>query len=166
MTVLTTRRLVLRPPESKDVGVIAELANDYEISSQTAAIPYPLTEDDVREWMEDIAQDVSFMLIHREQLVGNITAKHIDNETARLSYWLAKDWWGQGLMSEAAGTFINHLFDVHSYSAIHADRAHDNPASGRVLEKLGFRLIGPVGCFSKARDEDVPCLEYRLERKI
>jgi len=72
--------------------------------------------------------------------------------------------WGRGYASEAAAAFIDEMFRRFPLSAIHAERFVDNPASGRILERIGFVRIGTHAGTSEARLEPAPVVEYRLAR--
>lgn len=163
-----TKRLFLRTPMKADAAQIAVLANDYEICSQTASLPYPLDLEKATQWLVDTQDDIHFIITCESQPVGSIRAKPSSSKSSfkevQLSYWLAKSYWGQGYMTEAVIFMIDHLFAQHGFDVIKADHAQDNPASGKVLEKVGFQLCGPIVCYSKARDMDVPCWEYRLDK--
>ena len=72
--------------------------------------------------------------------------------------------WGQGLMTEIMGEFLQASFDAFDLTEIDADHYQDNPASGRVLKKLGFRHTGEGMGHSAARLEPAPVSLYRLRR--
>lgn len=73
-------------------------------------------------------------------------------------------YWGRGMMTEIMGEFLGACFSDFDLSEVDADHFQDNPASGRVLRKLGFKAIGEgVGC-SAARLEPAPVSLYRLRR--
>lgn len=78
--------------------------------------------------------------------------------------FLGENHWGQGYASEASAAFTRELFERFPISALHAEHFVDNPASGRVLEKLGFTRIGEHAGVSEARLEPAPVVEYRLTR--
>ncbi len=157
-----TNRLILRPFKEADIERLAEIANDYDIARQTSKLPYPLKQEDVAGLFEEIRNDIAYAIIYEGELVGSISARSITDDEAELSYWLGKAWWKMGIASEAVTFFITHLFQHHDFTRLQASRAKDNPGSGRVLEKVGFKNIGPVLYYSRARDEDVPCWTYRL----
>lgn len=61
---------------------------------------------------------------------------------AELAYWIAPEHWGQGLAAEASRAVMALAFErlgLHRLLVMHAS---DNPASGRVAQRLGFRRIG------------------------
>ena len=78
--------------------------------------------------------------------------------------FLGEAHWGQGYASEASAAFVREFFDRFPVSALHAEHFVDNPASGRVLQRLGFKRIGTHSGTSEARLEPAPVVEYRLTR--
>lgn len=75
-------------------------------------------------------------------------------EAGRLevTYWLGRDYWGQGLATRAMTEFLAH---VDPARPIHARAAKDNAGSLRVLEKCGVRIIGKDRGFANARGKEV-----------
>ncbi len=61
---------------------------------------------------------------------------------ASRSYYLARAYWGHGLASEAAAFFVRRGFDVLGLSRIVTTTDGGNLASRRILDKLGFVVIG------------------------
>jgi len=73
-----------------------------------------------------------------------------------VSYWLGKDYWGQGIATRALAAFLGQV----QARPLYARAAKDNHASIRVLEKCGFTIVGEDKGFSNARGADVE--EYIL----
>jgi RimJ/RimL family protein N-acetyltransferase len=82
---------------------------------------------------------------------------------AELVYWIAPAQWGQGYATEAARALLS-LARTLGHRAIAALHFIDNPRSGRVLEKLGFRPTGEV-CqrLCPARGEFAAALVHRRD---
>ena len=81
-----------------------------------------------------------------------------------LGYFLGRDDWGRGYMTEALSAFLPELFDRFPMNRIVADHFADNPASGRVLQKMGFEKTGEEMGISKARLEPAPLITYAVTR--
>ncbi len=165
MQQFTTKRLTLRPLELEDANAIAALADDYDIARQTAILPHPLTLEDVVKWIEVKKAGVVFAILHESTFIGVISASIIDETEAELSYWIGRDWWGQGFVSEAAGFMVSHLFNDRGYIKLQASFDKENPQSGRVLQKAGFKRAGEIMYYSRARDVEVPCWTYTLTQE-
>ena len=80
-----------------------------------------------------------------------------------MAYFVAPDAQGRGIASEAMRAFLAACFDAFDLPAIHADRFEDNPASGAVLERLGFRRTGLGVGESAARPGPARLVLYRLD---
>ena len=74
-------------------------------------------------------------------------------------------YWGNGYATEAQAALLRWAFDRFDLAETTADHFHDNPASGRVLEKLGFRKTREGVGQSRARAEPEPVVEYLLKRE-
>jgi [ribosomal protein S5]-alanine N-acetyltransferase len=65
-----------------------------------------------------------------------------DNEKAGLYYWMGVPYWGRGYATEAARELVRHVFEDLGLGRIYADHVARNPASGRVLQKVGMSYEG------------------------
>ena len=82
-----------------------------------------------------------------------------------VSFMLDRRYWGRGIATRAVAAFLGDAFRrFPEVETLEADHFTDNPASGRVLEKLGFRRTGTGLGASKARVERAPVVLYRLSR--
>lgn len=61
--------------------------------------------------------------------------------TKDLGFMLDKEYWHQGLMTEALTTIINYAFNDLKQQQLWASTLSNNDASQRILEKLGFKYI-------------------------
>ena len=68
----------------------------------------------------------------------------IGEDDAELGYWIARPYWNQGLCTEALRAMVAWCFNVKGFQVLWSDFFVDNPASGRVMEKCGFRDTGEV----------------------
>ena len=148
---LHTRRLVLRGLRLDDAARIQELAGDRAIAENTLRIPYPY-EDGMAE-RAILAQkercregrEVTFAIVPRsgKRLIGMIglvlTEKH---SRAELGYWIGKPYWNRGYATEAAEAVLRYGFETLGLHRICAFCFGGNPASGRVLEKVGMTYEG------------------------
>jgi RimJ/RimL family protein N-acetyltransferase len=87
-------------------------------------------------------------------LVGG--GRNAETGVFEIGYWIAPVFWGQGIATEAAGAFKQHLIKTFGVQLLTADHFEDNPASGRVLSKLGFVETGRGEDFCLGRDTMVP----------
>jgi ribosomal-protein-alanine N-acetyltransferase len=148
---LRTSRLTLGPLESRDAEALVTLAGAFEIADTTATIPHPYTADDARMFLAlDAAERVSGGSVRfairadGDSLVGIVSLHQIDRDRLRaeLGYWIGVPWWGRGYATEAAKAVVRYGFDELGLHKIHAHYLTRNPASGKVLERIGMRREG------------------------
>jgi [ribosomal protein S5]-alanine N-acetyltransferase len=167
---LTTPRLVLRPFSLSDAPRVKLLAGDREIASTTLRVPHPYEHGMAEAWIETHAQlfaegkSVSLAVTLREaaespgDLIGAIGLEiAAENERAELGYWIGKDYWAKGYCTEAARAVVRYGFEVLRLHRVCAHHLARNPASGRVMQKIGMRAEGVLrGHIKKwGRFEDV-----------
>jgi len=166
MAHIKTERLRLRPLQIDDAPDFVALSGDFEVSRQTARIPYPPSLKAAQTWIASLpgSEEAVFAIQLNGAMIGTTGYKAVEPGIVELSYWLGMDYWGEGYAFEAARALIDIIFAKPQISAIIAVHAKDNPGSGHIIEKLGFRLLEDCICYSLARNEDVPCLRHRLAR--
>lgn len=164
-----TNRLLLRPGFAEDAPVLARLMADKGIAMATARVPHPYSEDDARKWLAMPADPTlpRCLILMRTGgtpiLVGGIGLERKAKGTVELGYWVARSYWGRGIATEAARAVIE-IARTLGVKRIEAAHFLDNPASGRVLEKLGFRPTGIVAPVSScAREEEAPARHLGLD---
>jgi RimJ/RimL family protein N-acetyltransferase len=169
---LETDRLLLRPPEEADVGNITALIGDWDIVKNLATAPYPYLEEHAREFIARMVEERAkgaaypFAITRKDDgvYVGQI-GLHLKNGEFEIGYWLGKAYWQQGYATEAARRTISFAFRDLKATKLIAGWFHDNPASGHVLEKLGFTPDGAEPRDCKARGHAVYCHMVRLDRE-
>lgn len=152
LPILETERLVLRPLASTDAILIQKLASDRQIADTTISIPHPYPNNEAEKYIlkQIAAQKKGFAAPFaiasklKSESIGVIEIRDIDREhsLAELSFWLAVTAWGKGYMSEVLPPILRFGFETLSLNRIHAYHMVRNPASGRVLERHGFKLEG------------------------
>jgi RimJ/RimL family protein N-acetyltransferase len=164
---IKTQRLVLRALDVSDAERLSLLAGDCDIASMTATIPHPYSEQQAAEWIESVKageEGVVFGIEHEGRLIGCTGYRAFGDDHAELGYWIGKPYWGQGYASEAVGALIGHAFDKDGFDYVTAGHFVDNPASERVLRKLGFVAQTAEERDCVARGGRAKCLTYRLDR--
>ncbi|MBN1574008.1 MAG: GNAT family N-acetyltransferase [Deltaproteobacteria bacterium] len=148
---IATERLILRPFAPSDAPEVTLIVNDYEIASKTLKIPHPYKEAMAREWIATHREgyrngelaDFAVTLKADGRIIGAVGLEIVrEHGRAGLGYWLGRDYWGAGYATEAAGAILDFGFNVLMLNRIHAERFTDNPASGRVIEKIGMKYEG------------------------
>lgn len=162
---IKTRRLVLRPLHDDDAPQMARLAGDWDVARMTARIPFPYTEALAREWIETLAPEEFVRAVtHRGTLIGAVGYVASSEESAEIGYWIGRPWWGRGFATEAAQALVRYCFSTAGFKRLSCCHFEDNPASERVILKLGFRPLGSCTAWSEARRAEFPTRCYELNK--
>ena len=163
---LFTTRLHLRPPVAADAEAIIAIAGDWEVARRLSRVPHPYRYSDFHFFIEQVVvNEPTWAIVLRatNQLVGVIgLAQHRDGQSAELGYYLARSHWGQGLATEAGQEIVRLGTEDLGYPRLTSGYHADNPASGRVLEKLGFKPIGVSSRMCLAEGRDKPSIDVEL----
>ena len=152
-----TERLLLRPGWIEDAPALARAIGEEAVVRNLATAPWPYGEDDARDFLSqpiDPAQP-RFLIFARTggapRLVGGCGISNDPGDRPEMGYWIARPYWGLGFATEA-GRQLLHIARAMNLPKLSAGHFLDNPASGTVLRKLGFRPTGQVAPrFSRAR---------------
>lgn len=164
---IRSERLFLRPGWPEDWEELLALIDDETVSRELANVPRSYTGRDARFFVNS-PQDplrprflVTVPGACGAHVVGEVGLNG-EGDTVELGYWIARDHWGKGYASEAARAVLS-LARMLGHKRLLATHSIDNPASGRVLEKVGFRRTGRVvERFSNGRGMAFPAREYEL----
>ena len=146
-----TDRLYLRLFEEEDAETVKELCNNINIYKTTLYIPYPYTINDALEWMKnhkknfDEDRSYEFAITDKESgdLLGAISlSNHQKFKNGELAYWIGEKYWGKGYGTEAAKALIDFAFEEKNYHKVFARYFKSNPASGKIMEKIGMQQEG------------------------
>ncbi len=169
---LETERLLLRPPEAEDVRFIAPLIGDYDVAKNLSRVPHPYRESDAATWVSTLgerhAKGEAFQFAVTRKSDGAYMGgcgMHLDNGLFELGYWLGKPYWKMGYATEAARKMAGFAFHTLKVERLVAGWFHDNPASGHVLEKVGFVADGTDQRNCLARGHAVNCNKVVLDRE-
>lgn len=169
---LRTERLLLRPFRDADAPEAARLAGDREIAATTLLIPHPYVLEDAERWLAghqeafEAGRAVDWAVCLRDGTLVGAIALRIDpaHDAADLGYWIGRAWWGRGYATEAAAAVIRYGFEVLRLNRVHAHHFARNPASGRVMEKVGMRREGVLRQHVKKWGNYEDCVMYGLLR--
>ena len=161
----STERLTLRPLTKDDAIAFIALAGDLAVARMTSDIPHPLDHVRALAWLASSKGEVRFAIVHAGQMIGSAGYFSRDPGIAELGFWLGRDWWGQGFATEAAGAVVHHAFTEGGVAVLTSSHFTDNPASGRVLAKLGFEPTGLGRIWSQARGAEVTAVLLALSRE-
>lgn len=148
---LTGSRVVLRPFSLQDASIVQALAGAPEVASTTLTIPHPYPDGAAETWIETHAPGyaagtlASFAIVAAttQEVVGAMgLAIKAAHARAELGYWIGVPFWNRGYSTEAAAMILQFGFEALSLNRIYAQHFVRNPASGRVLQKVGMRYEG------------------------
>jgi ribosomal-protein-alanine N-acetyltransferase len=169
-TVLETKRLTLRPPTEADLKAIISVVSDFDVSKNLFRVAHPYTEENAREFLTVIengwtsGEDWIFGVRRTADGAYIGTCGVHPGNGWEFGYCFGKAYWGQGYATEAVNRLIAYAFEVKGAEKLAAKWFHDNPASGRVLEKLGCRYEGEEMSNCLARGHKVPAHVVALDR--
>ena len=149
---LYTKRLMLRSFTLEDAADVQHLLDDPDMASTTDEIEYPYQDGAAEEyiqWCQECFEDsgrTNFAATLRTDstLIGKVGLNfriHLPYKDAELSYWIGKPYWNCGYCTEAAKAVLAYAFREHDIEYIYANYFKRNPASGRVMQKIGMRYV-------------------------
>lgn len=148
--LLRTPRLVLRPFGQDDAPLVQQFAGDREVADTTLNIPHPYPDGAAASWIATheprflAGEDVVFAVCTgADGLVGAI-GLHLSlaHRRAELGYWIGRGFWNRGYATEASLAMLWYGFSFLDLNRIQATHFSRNPASGRVMRKIGMRHEG------------------------
>jgi len=149
--VIVTERLILRPLKRSDASEVRRLAGERDIAANTLLIPHPYLEGMAEDWISTHAdrckrgEGLAWAITTKidGKLLGviglNLEPEHLKGE---LGYWIGKQFWSRQYATEAGKAVIALAFNRLELNRVHARHLNRNPASGRVMQKLGMQYEG------------------------
>lgn len=142
-------KITLRKPAMTDLKDFHEIFNDKEVAKQLSDYPYPLSLEKAKNKLQETIDKnnqgdyYEFSIITDSNFVGLIVLEKPskDKKTFTLGYAIGRKFWNKGITTEAIKQICDFGFNKLNLDKIQADNDEDNPASGRVLEKNGFKFV-------------------------
>ncbi len=169
----TTQRLILRAPTLTDTPAFVAILNDFDVAKNLQKVPHPFTDTLFREALIRIDRerqegtDFNFAVTRAMDgaLIGMCAINRLSGDVWEFGYWYGKQYWGQGYATEAAWPVMRFAFEDMGAEQLTAGWFDDNPASGAVLHKLGFKITGVMRGFCVARDCEVLSNRVQLTKE-
>jgi RimJ/RimL family protein N-acetyltransferase len=171
---LETERLILRALQKDDAKMISKLANDADVARYlSSSIPYPYELQDAYNFVENSKKEyenneqINFVIIEKKDnhLIGatgiGISKEH---NHGTIGYWIGKEFWYKGYTVEATKALVKFVFEELELYRVSSHHFHPNPASGKVMQKIGLKLEGKRDRHYKKGDEYFDILDYGLLR--
>ena len=174
LSTLFTDRLILRKLTVNDANDMFEYAKDPELAGMGLWLPFK----DMEECVKDLAQNVAdyedgkliswaMELRDNGKMIGRcgLVDQSFFHSRADISYAMNRNYWGEGLMSEAMKEVVRYSFETLELNRLGAGVLPENIASIRILEKLGFKYEGTRRELTKVRGKFDDVNLYSLLRK-
>ncbi len=136
-----------------DASELGLLSQDGDIAATTSDSEVPKPKK-VKQWISlrterfERGDSVDFAIIHKTErsLIGTVGLgfKHKNDESMQLGFWFGKTYWNQGYCTEAAQAVLEYGFKILGLHRIFSRHFTSNPASGRVLQKIGMKYEGTL----------------------
>ena len=148
---IATERLTLRLFQKSDAEAVTRLCNSYNIYKNTLYLPFPYYIEDALLWigrhLENFNRNISyeFAITDKDsgELYGAIALSNNSKfQHGELAYWIGEGSWGNGYATEAAQGILQFAFQEKQFHKVFARHFQSNPASGRVLRKIGMKKEG------------------------
>ena len=163
-----TERLLLRPAWPEDAEAIFGGIADEGVVRNLASAPWPYSREDAQTFVLRTQRDSypRFLITSQSRLVGCIGIDQNGDSgpgAAELGYWIARPYWGRGFATEATRAVIE-IARLLGHARLSAGHFADNPASGRVLRKAGFKPTGQIAKrHSCGRGGAADCVMFALD---
>ncbi len=145
--------LKIRKWKMTDAADLAKtLSNKNILDNLRDGLPFPYTEKDAEDYISamlaaDKNNTFAFAVSVNDKAVGSISVfrqQNVHRLTAELGYYIAEEYWGKGIMTEAVKQICEYVFTNSDIIRIFAEPFAYNKGSCRVLEKAGFEFEGTL----------------------
>jgi len=166
LPVIDTQRLTLRRMTMADAEDVFAYSSDPEVSRHVLWDAHRSVHESraylryiLKQYRANEPSSWGIELLGTGRMIGTIGFMWWNREyrSAEVGYSLAREYWNHGLMTEALRAAIRFGFDEMQLHRIEAQHETSNPASGRVMEKVGMRKEGVLRgrLYNKGRFVDV-----------
>ena len=153
--LLLTPRLILRPFAGRDIDACRRRFDQWEVVRYLSAeVPWPIPPEE----FETAIADTLAKMANRERCTWAVTLRGGDDELIgrvdlwaddgvsrdQRGFWLAHEFWGQGLMTEAADRVTDFALIELGWPQLWLNNAEVNLGSHRVKEKQGAQIVDRV----------------------
>lgn len=171
---MQTDRFTLRPWRDSDAETLYKYASDPDVGPRAGWLPHKSVEESLSIIRTIFSGDRMWAIELKATgepigcigyLISGESNINIGSNDCEAGYWIAKPYWNHGICTEALRLVIDYCFNEKHFDAIWGDFFLDNPASGRVMEKCGFRDTGEISyCSQLAVGSDRPVHTMKLNK--
>ena len=149
---INTKRLILRPFQVEDAREMFEnWASDPEVTQYLTWLPHEsveTTKESLKRWVEGYQNPLQFKwaIVFNNEVVGSIDVVHLEEklDAVEIGYALSRKCWGKGIMTEALIAVSRYLLEEAGCNRVCARHDVNNPASGKVMQKVGMTYEGTL----------------------
>lgn len=171
---IETERLVLRRLELTNAEMMfRNWTSDDKVTRYLRWDTHKTIDDTkkmILQWMNNYQDDSTYywgIYLKNNEMIGStgITITSECDLKGELGYKIGSNWWNQGYSSEAAGAVIDYMFRNTDIERIGAFSSVENPASSKVMEKIGMHHEGSLRHYYKVGGKFHDCDLYGIIRK-
>lgn len=152
---LETDRLILRRYEIDDASAMFKnWASDPEVTKflmwQTHSSE-DMSKNIINDWLKEYSDEKYYhwaiiLKDNGDEPIGDIAVVHMNEDVSmmHIGYCIGRNWWHQGVTSEALKMVMDYLFDVVNVNRIESRHDPRNPYSGKVMQKCGMKYEGTL----------------------
>ena len=162
--IINTERLTLKKIEKKDLKILVNHLNNWNVVKWLVNVPYPYTLIDAETWLDKSSKEELALNIYLKSiLIGGITIdRRKTNNSSVLGYWIGEEYWGKGYALEACNFLIRYFYSNHSGNILYASHMLKNEKSKKILLNLGFQKVSEGKVFSLSKNKKVDDVNYEL----
>ena len=160
--MIETQRLILRGLKKSDAPAMFEYAQNPNVGRNAGWKEHENVRESrltIKYFFANRRNCYGIFLKENDKLIGTISLTHdpkrTNDRSRALGYSMSQEYWGRGIMTEAAQAIIKDGFEHEGIDIISAYCYPGNTRSKRVLEKCGFKYEGTLKCAEIAVDGTV-----------
>ena len=171
---METERLILRPWRESDAEALYKYARDPDVGPRAGWPPHKSVEESL-QIIRTVFNTPTMWAVELKEtgeaigcvgyLPASVSNLQIPDDQCEVGYWIGKPYWGRGICTEALRLVIDYCFKVKHFTVLWGDYFPNNPASGRVMMKCGFKDTGKeVICPNLEIGSDQPVKVLKMDK--
>lgn len=155
-------KVQIRRETDTDKEKLHEMVHEKEVARQFFFHPFDV------KFPESLDEEgYGFTILADGRIVGEIVLEDPTRcgSTYTVGFFVSPEYWGKGICTEALKQIVKFAFDELKIHKIHSDNDSDNPASGRVLEKAGFKKEGVFKEHNFKEGKHIDIIHWGIIRK-
>ena len=170
--VISTDRLVLRPPHIDDVEEMTLLANNINVARMLAHMPHPYNAADAEKFISNALRNDGGASIYSitegetGRLIG-VGSLHegVSQKEPHMGYWIGEPYWGKGYATEAARALVDLYFKVTNRPVLLVSARTNNEASKKIIQKCGGIPVGKSEAVHPLLNENQQLEHFEITRE-